>query len=60
MGSEVVSKYEFIQAGAHKSHLLLNVLDMDALSAEMSSDKAKEWDKKNDCIDKVYSIKLVQ
>ena len=25
MGKEVVSEYEFVQAGEHKSHLLMNV-----------------------------------
>ncbi len=59
MGKEVVSEYEFVQAGEHKSHLLMNVLDMDALCAEMSSDEAKEWDKKNNCKDTVYSIELI-
>ena len=60
MGKEVVSEYEFVQAGEHKSHLLMNVLDMDALCTEMSSDEAKEWDKKNNCKDTVYSIALVE
>ena len=46
MGQEVVSEYEFVQAGEHKSHLLMNVLDMKALEAEMNSDAAIEWDKK--------------
>ena len=46
MGKEVVSEYEFVKAGEHKSHLLMNVLDMEALEAEMTSDAAKEWDKK--------------
>ena len=60
MGKEVVSEYEFIKAGEHKSHLLMNVLDMDALSTEMNSDEAKEWDKKNNCKDTVYAIELVE
>ena len=41
MGQEVVSEYEFVQAGEHKSHLLMNVLDTVALEAEMSSDTAR-------------------
>ena len=41
MGQEIVSEYEFVQAGEHKSHLLMNVLDMAALEAEMTSDAAK-------------------
>ena len=60
MGQEVVSEYEFVKAGEHKSHLLMNVLDMKALEAEMTSDEAKEWDKKNNCKDTVYAIELVE
>ena len=60
MGVDVVSEYEFVQAGDHKSHLLLNVLDMEALAAEMTSDAAKEWDKKNNCNDIVYAIEQVE
>ena len=46
MGQEVVSEYEFVQAGENKSHLLMNVLVTEALLAEMTSDAAKELDKK--------------
>ena len=42
---EVFSEYEFLQAGEHKSHLLMNVLDNEALEAKMNSDLAKEWGK---------------
>ena len=59
MGKEVVSEYEFVQAGEHKSHLLMSVLDMKALEAEMTSDAAKEWDKKNNCKDTIYAIEIV-
>ena len=60
MGQEVVSEYEFVQAGENKSHLLMNVLDMKELEADMTSDAAIEWDKKNNCIDTVYAIQLVE
>ena len=59
MGPDLVSEYEFVQAGEHKSHLLMNVLNMAALEAEMTSDEAKDWDKKNNCKDTVYAIELV-
>ena len=36
MGVDVISEYEFVQAGENKSHLLMNVLDMKALEAEMT------------------------
>ncbi len=56
MGQDVVSEYDFVQAGEHKSHLLMKVLDMKALEAEKTSDSAKEWDKK--IIVKIQSIQL--
>ena len=59
MGKEVVSDYNFVKINKHKSHLFMNVLDMEALSAEMNSDKAKEWDDANECKDTIYKIELV-
>jgi len=56
MGQEVFSEYECVQADDHKSHLLMNVLDMDQLEAEMTFDAAKEWDKK--IIARILSMKL--
>ena len=41
MGKEVVSDYEFVKVNDHKSHLLMNVLNMDALCTEMTSDKLR-------------------
>ncbi len=46
MGQEVFSEYEFVLASKHKSHVLIIVIDMEALDAEMNSDDAKKWDKK--------------
>ena len=60
MGKGVVSDHEFVKVNDHKSHLLMNVLDMDELCTEMTSDKAKEWDKANNCEDTVYVIDLVE
>ena len=59
MGKEVVSDYNFVKINRHKAHLFMNVIDMEALSAEMNSDKAKEWDKANECKDTIYKIELV-
>jgi len=46
MGQEVVSEYEFVQACENKSHLLMNVLDMEALEAEMTQMQRKSGTKK--------------
>ena len=37
----------------------MNCTDLEKLGAEMKSPFAKKWDKKNNCKDAVYSIKLV-
>ena len=44
----------------NKSHLLINCTDLKKLGPEMESPFAKEWDKKNNCKDTVYSIELVE
>jgi len=59
MCKEFVTDYEFVKVNEHKSHLLMNCTDLEKLGAEMESPFAKEWDKKNNCKDAVYSIKLV-
>ena len=59
MCKEFVTDYEFVKVNEHKSHLLMNCTDLEKLGAEMESPFAKEWDKKNNCKDTVYSIKLV-
>jgi hypothetical protein len=56
---EFVTDYEFVKVNEHKSHLLMNCTDLEKLGAEMESPFAKEWDKKNNCEDTVYSIELV-
>lgn len=59
MCKEFVTDYEFVKVNEHKSHLLMNCTDLEKLGAEMESPFAKEWDKKNNCKDTVYSIELV-
>ncbi len=47
---------------SNKNNILrkvMNCTDLEKLGAEMESPFAKEWDKKNNCKDTVYSIELV-
>ena len=57
---EFIDTYEFVKVDEHKSHLLMNVLDMDELCKKMTSDECTEWDKANNCKDTVYGIELVE
>ena len=55
-----VTDYDFMKVNDHKSHFLVNHnTNLEKLGAEMESPFAKEWDKKNNCKDTVYSIELV-
>ena len=60
MCKEFVTDYEFVKVNEHKSHLLMNCTDLEKLGAEMESPFAKEWDKANNCKDKVYKLELVE
>ena len=59
LGKKVIADFEFVKVEEHKSHLLLEVKRMEDLSAQMGSDKAREWDKENNCKDTVYELKLM-
>ena len=59
MCKDFVSDYEFVKVNENKSHLLLNCTDLEKLRAVMEDPFVKEWDKKNNCEDTVYSIKIV-
>ena len=50
--------YEFVRVNDHKSHYLLNCIDLEQLGSEMESPFAREWNK-NTCKDTVYAIELV-
>ena len=60
MCKEFVTAYEFVKVDEHKSHLLMNVTDLEKLGAAMADPVATEWDKKNNCQDTVYKIELVE
>ena len=57
---EFVTAYEFVKVDEHKSHLLMNVVDMERLEAAMTSPICIEWEKKNNCQETVYKIELVE
>ena len=55
-----MSDYEFVKINDHKAHTLINITDMDKFGASLESNEAKEFDKRNNCKDTVYSLKLVE
>ena len=54
-----LSEYELVQVNENKSILLMNVTDMDALSAFMTTPEMKQLDEENGCVDIVYSMERI-
>jgi len=46
MCQEFVTDYEFVKVNDHKSHLLMNCIDLEKLGAVMTDPFVTEWDKK--------------
>ena len=57
--SAFITDYELIKVNDHKSVLLVNCTDMDALQAFMSTPEMKQWDEENSCVDTVYSMEQI-
>ena len=54
-----VKEYELIKVKDGKSHLILEVTDLEGFDAATSSPEMKEWDKANGYKDTVYALKLI-
>ena len=54
-----VSDWEMAVVNDHKVVTMLNVTDMDAVIAIMSSPKMLEWDATNNDVDVVYSLEKI-
>jgi hypothetical protein len=54
--SQLVDGYHIAKVDDHKSVMVMNIIDFEAMGAFMSSDEMKAWDAENGCIDNVYSM----
>ena len=57
--SAFVSDYELVKVNDHKSILLINCTDMEAMQAFISTPEMKQWDEENGCVDIVYSMERI-
>ena len=55
-GHKYAEEYELIKINENKSHLILEVKDLDGFKAATSTPEMKEWDKKNCYEDICYSL----
>ena len=51
-----VDGYHVAKIDDHRSIMIMNVTDLDAIGAMMSSDEMKAWDAENGCVDVIYSM----
>ena len=59
-GHKYVKEYELIKVNDGKSHLILEVTDLDGFGAAKSSLEMREWDNANRYKDPVYALKLIE
>ena len=57
--SAFIGDYELVKVNDHKSVLLVNCTDMEALQAFMTTPEMKQWDEENGCVDTVYSMERI-
>ena len=53
---QFVSNWEIAKVNDHKSIMVMNVTDFEAMAAFMTSEEMKQWDKDHGCVDTVYSL----
>ena len=51
---------ENVKVNDHKSHTLIHITAMDKFGALLDSDEAREFDKRNNCKDRVYTLDLIE
>ena len=54
-----IGDYALVKVNDHKSVLLVNCTDMEALQAFMTTPEMKQWDEENGCVDTVYSMERI-
>ena len=56
---QYVENWSIAKVDEHKSIMVMNMLDFEALEAFMISDEMREWDKENACVDTLYSMNVM-
>ena len=54
-----MTEFELLNVQYHKSVLLVNCRDMEALQAFMTTPEMQQWDEANGCVDTVYAMERV-
>ena len=54
-----MTEFELIKVNNHKSVMLINCTDMEALQAFMTTPEMQQWDQDNGCVDTVYTMEQV-
>ena len=54
------SELEIIKVNEYKAIVLMNCSDLEKFGAMLELPKLKQWDTDNNCVDKLYSLELIQ
>ena len=53
------SELEIVKVNEHKAIILMNCSDLVKFGAMLEQPKLKQWDKDNNCLDRVYNLELI-
>ena len=59
-GEGIVINYELVKINDHKSHSFYTVSSLEDFLNMLDTERAREWDKANNCKDILYKIELVK
>ena len=59
-GDGVVMDYDLVKINDHKSHSFYTVSSLEDFAKMLDTERAREWDKANNCKDIVYKLELVE
>ena len=54
-----ITEWELVKVNNHKSIMMVNCTDMEALETMMTSDEMKAWDAQNGCVDTLYTMEKI-
>ena len=54
-----ITEWELVKVNNHKSIMMVNCTDMEALETMMTSDEMRAWDAQNGCVDTLYTMEKI-
>ena len=58
--SKFVDDYQIAKVDEHNSEMVMNVFDLEAMAAFLTTDEMKAWDAEHGCVDMFYPLSPIE